>query len=150
MYSDVIVLYSYRDERTAVWCEEKGWNYHSAARIYGCEAQCVVLLNCPLTAELITRARNMLIIVDNREWRKKDRKDYYWNTRNTPVLKTQVLKLKAIVDHSDEEYKCAEMSDCSYTGTNIINKIPWTGEKDQEDLKDLDLDLEDLESITES
>ena len=57
-----------------------------------------------------------------------------------------------MVDHSDEKYKCEEKSDCSHTGTNIINKIPWTGEKDQEDLKDLkdlDLDLEDLESITE-
>ena len=52
-----------------------------------------------------------------------------------------------MVDHSDEKYKCEEKSDCSHTGTNIINKIPWTGEKDQEDLKDLD--LEDLESITE-
>ena len=51
------------------------------------------------------------------------------------------------MDHSDEKYKCEEKSDCSHTGTNIINKIPWTGEKDQEDLKDLD--LEDLESITE-
>ena len=58
--------------------------------------------------------------------------------------------LQAIVDHSDEKYKCEEMSDCSYTGTNIINKIPWTWEKDQEDLEDLDdLDLEDLKSITE-
>ena len=55
-----------------------------------------------------------------------------------------------MVDHSDEKYKCEEKSDCSHTGTNIINKIPWTGEKDLEDLKDLDPDLEDLESITES
>ena len=27
------------------------------------------------------------------------------------------------------------MSACPYTGTTIINKIPWTGEKDQEDSK---------------
>ena len=57
--------------------------------------------------------------------------------------------LQAIVDHSDEKYKCEEKSDCSHTGTNIINKIPWTGEKDQEDQEDLK-DLEDLDSITES
>ena len=43
--------------------------------------------------------------------------------------------LQAIVDHSDEKYKCEEMSDCPYSGTTIINKIPWAGEKDQEDSK---------------
>ena len=43
--------------------------------------------------------------------------------------------LQAIVDHSDEKYKCKKMSACPYTGTTIINKIPWTGEKDQEDSK---------------
>ena len=58
------------------------------------------------------------------------------------------------MDHSDEKYKCEKMSDCPYTGTTIINKIPWTGEKDQEDLEDLedldlDLDLKDSKSNTE-
>ena len=38
------------------------------------------------------------------------------------------MSFTQIVDHSDEKYKCKEMSDCPYTGTNIINKIPWTGE----------------------
>ena len=33
--------------------------------------------------------------------------------------------MKAAVDHSDESYKCEKMSDCPYTGTTIINKIPW-------------------------
>ena len=27
--------------------------------------------------------------------------------------------------HSDEKYQCEEMSDCPYTGTTLINKIPW-------------------------
>ena len=40
-----------------------------------------------------------------------------------------------MVDHSDEKYKCKKMSDCPYTGTTIINKIPWTEEKDLEDSK---------------
>ena len=56
------------------------------------------------------------------------------------------------MDHSDEKYNCEEKTDCAYTGTTIINKIPWTGEKDQEDLEDLedlDLDLEDSKSNTE-
>ena len=73
-YQDVMVLYYERDERAAVWCEERRWNYHSAGHIYGCEAQCVVLLQCPLTAEWITRARNMLIIVDR------------WFLNNSPSL----------------------------------------------------------------
>ena len=60
-----------------------------------------------------------------------------------------------MMDHSDKKYRCEKMSDCSYTGTNIINKIPWTGKKDLEDLEDLedldldrDLDLEDSKSNT--
>ena len=65
-YQDVMVLYRRSDERVAAWCEERGWKYHHANSIYGCEAQCVVLLDCLLTAERITRARNMLIILNNR------------------------------------------------------------------------------------
>ena len=65
-YQDVMVLYSGgSDERAAAWCEERGWKYHDACNIYGCEAQCVVLLNCLLFTEWLTRARNMLIILDN-------------------------------------------------------------------------------------
>ena len=62
-YQDVMVLDYIRDVRAAVWCEERGWKYHHAENIYGCEAQCVVLLDCDLSAEYITRARNMLIMV---------------------------------------------------------------------------------------
>ena len=64
-YQDVMVLYwDSRDERAAAWCEERGWQYHEAYNIYGCEAQCVVLIKCGLHPEYITRARNMLIIVN--------------------------------------------------------------------------------------
>ena len=68
-YQDVMVLHwgsDERDERAAVWCEERGWKYHDADNIFGCEAQCVILLQCALSAEWITRARNMLIIVNTR------------------------------------------------------------------------------------
>ena len=66
-YQEVMVLHNgHRDERAAAWCEERGWKYHNAQNIYGCEAQCVVLLNCPLRTEYLTRARNMLIILDNK------------------------------------------------------------------------------------
>ena len=27
--------------------------------------------------------------------------------------------------HSDARYQCKEMSDCPYTGTTFIEKIPW-------------------------
>ena len=66
-YQDVMVLYWVRDERAAAWCEERGWQYRYAYNIYGCEAQCLVLLQCDLMTEYLTRARNMLIIVNN-EW----------------------------------------------------------------------------------
>ena len=63
-YKDVMVLYSYgRDERAAGWCEERRWKYKHPLSICGCEAQCVVLLDCGLLSEFITRARNMLIIL---------------------------------------------------------------------------------------
>ena len=62
-YQDVMVLhYVDRSERAAAWCEEKGWHYQSPANIFGCEAQCVVLLQCNLRTEFLTRTRNMLII----------------------------------------------------------------------------------------
>ena len=36
-------------------------------------------------------------------------------------------KLQTAVDHSDEKYQCKKMSDCPYTGTTVIEKIPWEG-----------------------
>ena len=64
-YQDVMVLYLDSDERAAAWCEERGGHYLNRLNIYGCEAQCVVLLDCPLYTEFLTRARNMLIILNN-------------------------------------------------------------------------------------
>ena len=46
------------------WCAKRGWRYLEDVTIYGCEAQCVVLLECGLDPELITRGRNMLIIME--------------------------------------------------------------------------------------
>ena len=63
-YQDVMVLHWGGDERAAAWCKERGWQYHNAVNIHGCEAQCLVLLDCCnlWTSEFLTRARNMLII----------------------------------------------------------------------------------------
>ena len=66
-YQDVMVLhYVDCDERVAAWCEERGWQYHNQFNVHGCEAQCVVLLQWGLRTEGITRARNMLIIFNNK------------------------------------------------------------------------------------
>ena len=64
-YQVVMVLHYGRDVRAAAWCEERGWQYNHAGNITGCEAQCVILLNCGVLPEYITRGINMLIIVDN-------------------------------------------------------------------------------------
>ena len=32
------------------------------------------------------------------------------------------------LNHSDERYECEKMSACPYTGTTLIEKIPWAGE----------------------
>ena len=67
-YQDVMVLYRIgeREETAAAWCEERRWYYHNRWNVQGCEAQCVVLLQCGLGREMITRARNMLIIFNKK------------------------------------------------------------------------------------
>ena len=62
--TDVMVLHYDSDEVARAWCGEEGWQYHHADNIYGCEARCVVLLECYLEPEFITRGINKLIIVD--------------------------------------------------------------------------------------
>ena len=63
-------------------------------------------------------------------------------------------KLQPAVDHSDEKYQC-KMSPCNYTGTNIINNIPWTGEQVEqeeayhiEDQTEKDLDTTESGGMT--
>ena len=65
-YQDVIVLhrFGYYDERAAAWCRGRGWRYVNARNITGCEAQCVVLIECVLEPEFLTRGKNLLIIVN--------------------------------------------------------------------------------------
>ena len=43
---------------------------------------------------------------------------YQCYRKNTEQLQTAVA-------HSDEKYQCEKMSDCPYTGTTVINNIPW-------------------------
>ena len=64
-YRDVMVLHEvgYGDEVATAWCEDRGWQFHDPWNITGCEAKCVVLLDCWLLPEYITRGINLLIIV---------------------------------------------------------------------------------------
>lgn len=60
-------------------------------------------------------------------------------------------KLQAAVDHSDEKYQCRKMSDCPYTGTTVMEKIPWgdwPAESDQCD--DLESDSSSQHSVATS
>ena len=64
-YQDVMVLHDsgrLLDERTFTWCQERGWKFQANMSIFGCEAECVVLLDCLILSEFITRGRNMLVI----------------------------------------------------------------------------------------
>ena len=61
------------DDRVANWCNDnreaplgrgdRTWKYLKTLEINGSEDQVCVLLNCDLTPELITRARNLLVVV---------------------------------------------------------------------------------------
>ena len=66
-HTDVMVLHYDYDENdlAGAWCKERGWQYHNADIVTGCEAKCVVLLDCELNAERITRGINMLIIINS-------------------------------------------------------------------------------------
>ena len=44
--------------------------------------------------------------------------------------RSKIGDLQTAVAHSDEKYQCKKMSDCPYTGTTVIKKIPWAGESD--------------------
>ena len=59
-------------------------------------------------------------------------------------------KLQTMVDHSDERYQCKKISDCPFTGTTVINNIPWgdwpAGENDGETSGEEDSEREDREN----
>ena len=49
------------------WCSEHRWRYLSAAEIWGCENQCVVMIDIgTMHTEFISRGRNLLVIVSTR------------------------------------------------------------------------------------
>ena len=64
-------------------------------------------------------------------------------------FRNETKELQAAVYHSDERYQCQKMSDCPYTGTTIINKIPWpdwsAGEDEGETMRIRRREEEDIE-----
>ena len=94
-YQDqVMLLYDYDiAEETADWCRERGWQPHNSGNISGCEARCVVLLDCRLSPELITRGISVLVII-NRFWsslRSKTLKSVFFSTRpNARTINSRV------------------------------------------------------------
>ena len=51
--------------RAESWCRERGWKLYEPNSVYGCEAKVVVLLDCLVYPEFITRGINLLVIVTN-------------------------------------------------------------------------------------
>ena len=67
--TDVMVL-MYRGKnkpgaRAEDWCVKKKWKLFEPKSVYGCEAKVVVLLDCLVYPEFITRGINLLVIVTN-------------------------------------------------------------------------------------
>ena len=69
MSETVTVLFHGEDgpnDVTKEWCDRNSWSYLDNHQMAGCEDQCVVLMDCPVLLENISRARNGLVIVTTR------------------------------------------------------------------------------------
>ena len=51
-----------KDEEAAEFCQLKDWHYRDVDAMYGCEDQCVIVINC-LGTETISRPHNLLVLV---------------------------------------------------------------------------------------
>ena len=57
-----------RNERREIveqYCLKSGWNFKHYSYFFGCEDQVVILFECSLLFELITRGRNKVIFITN-------------------------------------------------------------------------------------
>ena len=70
-HETVTIIYdkfNLRDERMEnmnQFCENNGWQFHHYSHYFGCEDQVIVLFECSLLFELISRGRNQVIFVTN-------------------------------------------------------------------------------------
>ena len=54
-----------RKENVEQYCIQNGWNYHHGSHFFGCEAQVIILFECSLLFELMSRARTQVIMITN-------------------------------------------------------------------------------------
>ena len=56
------------DENTKEWCRINHWKYCTLLEMIGCEDQIIIILDCMPMFELISRARNQLVIVTTQKF----------------------------------------------------------------------------------
>ena len=56
------------DENTKEWCSINQWKYFTMLEMIGCEDQMIVIFDCMPMFELISRARNQLVIVTSQKF----------------------------------------------------------------------------------
>ena len=54
-----------RRENVEKYCFENGWNFQHYSHFFGCEDQVIILFECSLLFELISRGRNAIIFITN-------------------------------------------------------------------------------------
>ena len=54
-----------RKENVEQYCIQNGWNFHHGSHFFGCEAQVIILFECSLLFELISRGRTQVIMITN-------------------------------------------------------------------------------------
>ena len=63
--------YELNDERTArvhLFCTANEWKFHHQSHYFGCEDQVIILFECDLMFELISRGRNQMVLVTKVEY----------------------------------------------------------------------------------
>ena len=51
------------NENVKEWCEKNHWKHFKSVSMIGCEDQCMVLFDCNIMYEFVSRARNQVVIV---------------------------------------------------------------------------------------
>ena len=67
------------------WCGDNGWRYLEGTKFFGSEDQCVVLVDLPLQTEYISRARNLLVIVNTIG-------KFRWESLSHPFITKQTMQ----------------------------------------------------------
>ena len=57
-----------RRENVETYCLQNGWNFQHYSHFFGCEDQVIILFECSLLFELISRGRNQVIFITNNKY----------------------------------------------------------------------------------